>query len=304
MLQAELLVKSGKQAGNSIGLQSGKFLVGREEDCHLRPNSDLVSRHHCVFTADEFAVRVRDLGSTNGTFVNGERIRGGVMLQSGDTISIGKLDFEVVIRDLSGEETQTLLGARSDTQVDVVAGASDVLDQAESVEEVPGQVISGGEEETAPVEPSTTQTVAEFPAMQQPPTGDTQMITPPGMMQPPVAYPQMGFPQQMMPYGYPGYPPGMYPQQMGYPQAPGMMPQMPQPGQEAPPQEPAGRPVDDIPVRLPDPSDTGLEAEKPKSAGDDEGGDTRTTEQKSKEESPGMAANIIQQYMNRRPSSK
>jgi pSer/pThr/pTyr-binding forkhead associated (FHA) protein len=77
MLQAVLRVLSGRQNGAFIPLPVGKFLIGREEDCQLRPNSELVSRHHCVFTNDDFTLRLRDLGSTNGTFVNGERLRGG-----------------------------------------------------------------------------------------------------------------------------------------------------------------------------------------------------------------------------------
>ena len=73
-MQAELKVIGGKQQGSVIPLTMKKFLIGREKDCHLRPNNDLISRHHCVLTVDEFTVRVRDLGSTNGTLVNSERI--------------------------------------------------------------------------------------------------------------------------------------------------------------------------------------------------------------------------------------
>ena len=94
MLQAELKILGGKHLGKLIPLNVKKFLVGREQDCHLRPNSDLVSRHHCVFSIDDYAVRLRDLGSTNGTLVNGKNIRGEVMLKAGDRISIGKLELE------------------------------------------------------------------------------------------------------------------------------------------------------------------------------------------------------------------
>lgn len=97
MLQAELKVMEGKHQGKSVPLNVKQFLVGREADCHLRPNSDLVSRHHCVFLVDDFTVRVRDLGSTNGTYVNGERIQGQVVLQPGDSVHIGKLAFQLVV---------------------------------------------------------------------------------------------------------------------------------------------------------------------------------------------------------------
>jgi len=93
-----LKVTEGKQAGTLIPLNRSKFLIGREEDCQLRPNSDLVSRHHCVFSIDDFTVRIRDLGSTNGTFVNGQRITGQVVLKQADQIRIGKLAFEIQIR--------------------------------------------------------------------------------------------------------------------------------------------------------------------------------------------------------------
>src|SRR5438270_303436 len=99
MLQVELKVLEGRQQGKTIPLHVRQFLIGREQDCHLRPNSDLVSRHHCVFTLDDFALRLRDLGSTNGTFVNGQRIQGQVVLKPGDHVSVGKLSFEIVVKE-------------------------------------------------------------------------------------------------------------------------------------------------------------------------------------------------------------
>ena len=61
MLHAMLKIVGGKHDGDTVSLITPKFLIGREQDCHLRPNSELVSRHHCVFTLDEYALRIRDL---------------------------------------------------------------------------------------------------------------------------------------------------------------------------------------------------------------------------------------------------
>lgn len=97
-MRAELKVVEGKHKGAIIPINRKKFLVGRETDCQLRPNSDLVSRHHCVFSTDDYGVRLRDLGSTNGTYVNGERINGQVPLHDGDQVRIGKLTFQIAIR--------------------------------------------------------------------------------------------------------------------------------------------------------------------------------------------------------------
>jgi pSer/pThr/pTyr-binding forkhead associated (FHA) protein len=70
--------------------------VGREEDCHLRPASEFISRHHCVFLLDAYALRLRDLGSKNGTFVNGRRIPSSeIVLLNEDMVSIGELVFQV-----------------------------------------------------------------------------------------------------------------------------------------------------------------------------------------------------------------
>ncbi len=98
MLEARLKVVGGKHAGKEIPLSSGRFLVGREQDCHLRPASDLVSRHHCVFYVDDYAVRLRDLGSLNGTLVNSERLHGETTLKDGDQIQIGGLHLETVLQ--------------------------------------------------------------------------------------------------------------------------------------------------------------------------------------------------------------
>lgn len=278
MLHADLKVASGKQMGSLIQLPLGKFLIGREEDCHLRPNSDLVSRHHCVFTVDDFAVRLRDLGSTNGTFVNGERVRGAVVLNNGDKVSIGKLDFEVIVREASGDETTPSLSMETETQVPAPQPSA----------------------EPAPASSSDTLSEIHLPAdatqPAQPTTADTQYAqNVPMPTGPTMAYP-MGYPGQFMqPYGYPAYP-GMYPQQMGYPAMygqPGMMP--PHPGQPQSSPEVSGQ-GSSPEVRLPDPESTGAKPPEAKPQGKSGGGTQGN-------EAPDKAAEIIKQYSQRRPTS-
>jgi len=91
-MDATLRVLSGPHAGETIAIRRGKLLIGREEDCHLRPESEFVSRHHCVLLLDDYTLRIRDLGSKNGTFVNGRRVGSGeTILLHDDTISIGEM---------------------------------------------------------------------------------------------------------------------------------------------------------------------------------------------------------------------
>src|SRR5580700_8523331 len=94
-MDAKLRVVKGPFSGRTIRLQQGKLLIGREKDCQLRLDSDSVSRHHCVLLLDEYALRIRDLGSKNGTMVNGARIGSESILQHDDTVSIDQLIFEI-----------------------------------------------------------------------------------------------------------------------------------------------------------------------------------------------------------------
>jgi len=95
-MDARLRVVRGPLAGETIPVPRGKLLIGRETDCHLRLDSKLVSAHHCVLLLDEHTLRIRDLGSTNGTLLNGNRIgKHESILLHDDTISIDELTFQI-----------------------------------------------------------------------------------------------------------------------------------------------------------------------------------------------------------------
>ncbi len=94
-MNVQLVVVSGKQEGQTIAINESKFLIGRAEDCHLKPRSELISRYHCTIVSEESYVAVRDLGSKNGVFVNGEKISSEQELKNGDRLTIGHLDFVV-----------------------------------------------------------------------------------------------------------------------------------------------------------------------------------------------------------------
>lgn len=96
-MEVKLVVTNGRHSGREIPIKVPKFFIGRAEDCHLRPGSDLVSRHHCVILVEDGAVAVRDFGSKNGTFVNGEQVMPERELQNGDRLVVGQLDFDVQI---------------------------------------------------------------------------------------------------------------------------------------------------------------------------------------------------------------
>lgn len=315
MLRASLKVVGGKHDGQLIPLSTPKFLIGREEDCHLRPNSDMISRHHCAFSVDDFSVRLRDLGSTNGTLVNGVRIRGVVQLNTSDRVTVGKLEFQIVI----DEESPTEPDRRA--QSTVLQGETAELSSEETHYEIPAVQVPDPESQTTNLSKDELESPVPNPTLptptEQPAPAQSQPVAeqPPAVHVPQPAAAQPAAPQ--LPPGYP-YPPQQqpmgYPYPMGYPPAGGYFPQYPQypypqpvvMGQPLAPQgaaapslpEPVAPPQDGSQsspdVRLPDPSTTGAEEQ----AAAKEGASSSSDEKNPSEH----AADIIRQHMHRRPT--
>ena len=98
-MKAQLVVVQGKPEGKVIPLVGPSFKIGRGESCHLRPNSDRVSREHAEFIQKPDGLSVRDLGSRNGTLVNGKAVPLGSIckLNDRDLVQVGPLTFAVAI---------------------------------------------------------------------------------------------------------------------------------------------------------------------------------------------------------------
>jgi pSer/pThr/pTyr-binding forkhead associated (FHA) protein len=82
-----------------ILMAQDQFLIGRGPDCDLRLHGDTVSRHHCVIHRGAEEVTLLDLGSSNGTYVNGARVRSQTTLSSGDLLTVGAFSFVVLLGD-------------------------------------------------------------------------------------------------------------------------------------------------------------------------------------------------------------
>jgi hypothetical protein len=80
---------SGVEAGSTYELQTPVTLLGRGTDCDLRLVDPGVSRHHSELRVEDGQVVLVDLGSTNGTFVNGQPVRR-VLLTDGTTVTLGR----------------------------------------------------------------------------------------------------------------------------------------------------------------------------------------------------------------------
>jgi pSer/pThr/pTyr-binding forkhead associated (FHA) protein len=90
-MRAQLIPLEG---GEPIDLVRDLTLVGRKEDCDLRLDHKSVSKLHCVLVKTDGLLLLRDLGSTNGTRVNGQRVRRAALLPN-DQVAIANYKFRV-----------------------------------------------------------------------------------------------------------------------------------------------------------------------------------------------------------------
>lgn len=113
-LRVSLIVQEGNQAGVEIKIRGPKFLIGRSAKCHLRPRSDLVSKLHCIIEISETGVVLNDLGSTNGTLLNGKRVEGTAKLTNGDLLRVGTLLFTIKVKGRTALDPASNSGSDSD----------------------------------------------------------------------------------------------------------------------------------------------------------------------------------------------
>ena len=78
----------------TIDIAKDMTLVGRKEDCDVRLDHKSVSKVHCVLVKTDGLLLIRDLGSTNGTRVNGTRVRRAALLPN-DKVSFANFHFRV-----------------------------------------------------------------------------------------------------------------------------------------------------------------------------------------------------------------
>ncbi|MBM3998506.1 MAG: FHA domain-containing protein [Planctomycetes bacterium] len=121
-MRIQLRVLNGKSAGREMNVPHAEYLIGRSDECHLRPKSDAISRRHCVVRTRDDKVFAEDLGSKNGTYVNGVRLEGETEVHNGDVFRVGRFEFELLVGDPVAlpsaasdqqEETKSIVGEDS-----------------------------------------------------------------------------------------------------------------------------------------------------------------------------------------------
>jgi len=118
--------------GSPIELTKPLTLVGRQEDCDLALDHRTISKIHCILMCSDGALLLRDLGSTNGCRINGQKSKSGAVLPN-DVVSIAVFDFRLFMGDAapgapqpSNDKTEMI----DLSQLAALDGASDKLDSA------------------------------------------------------------------------------------------------------------------------------------------------------------------------------
>lgn len=114
------LVSLAPDVGRIVRLDGGECLFGRRLDCHVHIHDQRVSRRHARIRREGDALQLEDLGSSNGTYVNGRRIHGAARLHHGDEVEIGASRYRVDLADemvAAVESASVLIGDTPDTAV-------------------------------------------------------------------------------------------------------------------------------------------------------------------------------------------
>ncbi len=109
-----LIVRRGPQPNQIYELNKDIITLGRDITNDIVINDPEVSRHHCRITRGGGGYTLEDLGSTNGTFVNGQRLTGARPLSGGDTVGLGEtvtLGYESTIPAPEAGQQATMMGA-------------------------------------------------------------------------------------------------------------------------------------------------------------------------------------------------
>ncbi len=97
--QYQLIMRSGPTPGAAFTLEGDQITIGRDSTNEITINDAEISRRHARLTFQGGKYVLEDLGSTNGTFVNGQRLAGPRVLKAGEVVSFGEqiiLVFEVM----------------------------------------------------------------------------------------------------------------------------------------------------------------------------------------------------------------
>ncbi len=145
-------------------LQKGTYIIGRSTECDLAIMDDTVSRGHArIEIVNEQTINLTDLGSHNGTTVNGNRITGPAKLNHNDIIAFGKVEVKLTIDEISGITDSRV----SITDIDDDLTKATLLPMDEALKPLPARILE---------DPNVFKAISEVGKMLIVPGDDEQML--------------------------------------------------------------------------------------------------------------------------------
>jgi len=185
LMEVRLKVLVGRSAGQEIAVAGPTFLIGRADECQLRPKSEFISRRHCEIVVDDSRILIRDLASRTGTFVNGTKTppERSVELQSGDTVKVGPLEFSVLVKHGLDRKKKPKVVGLDDIAARTAAGRDEMdvsqwlladdagdVSLGDTMMAAPGQTLVSAADLIGPATSGTVE--AEKSATEKPTSGD------------------------------------------------------------------------------------------------------------------------------------
>lgn len=148
-MQVKLFLFMQDKRRKEFSLTRPDNVIGRRQDCHLQVPLEGVSRQHCEVIVGDKGVKVKDLASSNGTYVNGKRVTESA-LNAGDVLAVGPVLFVVQIDGRPAEITPAMLKPAK------------AASKSRSAEEDADAILLGEEDEDQEFDPiSALQALAE-----------------------------------------------------------------------------------------------------------------------------------------------
>lgn len=120
-IKAVINIRAGSLAGTEKSVGSDVLLIGRDENCDIVFDDSEVSRNHAKIIKSDDSFQIEDLGSTNGTFLNGRRVKKPLKLKDKDLITISEknvIEFSITIDEEEVGESQTGIKSREDSFIE------------------------------------------------------------------------------------------------------------------------------------------------------------------------------------------
>ncbi len=163
-MDVRLTIIRGAQGRPTFLMRGPSLIIGRQKGCTVRIPASSVSRQHCRLIHKAGLLCIEDLHSTNGTFLNGERIRARETLHPGDKLVVGPVTFRIDFTPLPTAKKRADGTTTDDSSAELILEPIDAEESTESQSPVL--------EELQPIQEFDL----PLPMMEEEPTPDLQTL--------------------------------------------------------------------------------------------------------------------------------